>query len=67
MFSRKHLTPLEQLVMDHVWAHPDSTAEACREGVADQRALKESTAWAARAASGRLNTQMRSLAHGDRP
>jgi BlaI family penicillinase repressor len=40
---RKHLTPLEQLVMDYVWAHPISTAEACREGVADQRALKEST------------------------
>ncbi len=40
---RKHLTPLEQLVMDHVWAHPNTTAEACREGVASQRALKEST------------------------
>jgi predicted transcriptional regulator len=40
---RKHLTSLEQLVMDYVWAHPTSTAEACREGVADQRALKEST------------------------
>jgi predicted transcriptional regulator len=41
--SRKHLTPLEQLVMDHVWAHPNTTAEACREAVAGQRALKEST------------------------
>jgi BlaI family transcriptional regulator, penicillinase repressor len=40
---RKHLTPLEQLVMDYVWAHPTCTAEACREGVAGQRALKEST------------------------
>jgi BlaI family penicillinase repressor len=40
---RKHLTPLEQLVMDHVWAHPNTTAEACREGVAGQRVLKEST------------------------
>ena len=40
---RKHLTPLEQLVMEHVWAHPHTTAEACRAGVADQRALKEST------------------------
>lgn len=40
---RKHLTPLEQLVMDFVWAHPSSTAEDCREGVAGQRALKEST------------------------
>ena len=40
---RKHLTPLEQLVMDHVWAHPNTTAEACREAVAAERALKEST------------------------
>jgi BlaI family transcriptional regulator, penicillinase repressor len=37
------LTPLEQLIMDYVWAHPNSTAEVCREGVADQRALKDST------------------------
>ena len=48
MFSRKrahrkHLTPLEQLVMDYVWAHPPTTAEACRAGVADERVLKEST------------------------
>lgn len=48
MFSRnhaprKHLTPLEQLVMNYVWAHPDATAEACREGLAGRRALKEST------------------------
>ncbi len=40
---RKPLTPLEQLVMDFVWAHPDSTAEACREGLAGQRELKDST------------------------
>ena len=40
---RKHLTALEQLVMDYVWAHPNSTAETCREGVAAQRTLKEST------------------------
>jgi BlaI family penicillinase repressor len=40
---RKHLTPLEQLVMEYVWAHSTSTAEACRAGVAGQRALKEST------------------------
>jgi predicted transcriptional regulator len=40
---RKHLTPLEQLVMDYVWAHPPTTAEACRAGVADKRELKEST------------------------
>jgi predicted transcriptional regulator len=29
--------------MEYVWAHSTSTAEACREGVASQRALKEST------------------------
>jgi predicted transcriptional regulator len=37
------LTPLEQLIMDYVWAHPNCTAEVCREGVADQRPLKDST------------------------
>jgi predicted transcriptional regulator len=41
--KRKALTPLEQFLMDYVWAHPDCTAEACREGVAGQRALKDST------------------------
>ncbi|MEO8659179.1 MAG: BlaI/MecI/CopY family transcriptional regulator [Bryobacteraceae bacterium] len=40
---RKPLTPLEQLIMDYVWTHPDCTAEMCREGVVDQRALKDST------------------------
>jgi len=40
---RKALTPLEQFLMDYVWAHPDCTAESCREGVAGQRALKDST------------------------
>jgi BlaI family penicillinase repressor len=39
----KPLTPLEQFIMDHVWAHPDCTAETCREGVAGKRALKDST------------------------
>lgn len=29
--------------MDYVWAHPNCTAEACREGVASERALKDST------------------------
>jgi predicted transcriptional regulator len=45
MFNTKHkaLTPLEQLLMDYVWANPDCTAETCREGVAAQRALKDST------------------------
>ena len=37
------LTPLEQLIMDYVWTHPDCTAEVCREGIADQRTLKDST------------------------
>ncbi len=41
--ERKSLTPLEQLLMDYVWAHPDCTAETCREGVEDQRPLKDST------------------------
>jgi BlaI family transcriptional regulator, penicillinase repressor len=40
---RKSLTPLEQLLMDYVWAHPDCTAEMCREGLASERALKDST------------------------
>ena len=29
--------------MDFVWAHPGCNAEMCREGVAGQRALKDST------------------------
>jgi predicted transcriptional regulator len=41
--SRKTLTPLEQIVMDYAWAHPDCTAETCREGLAGQRRLKDST------------------------
>lgn len=41
--SRKQPTPLEQLVLDYVWTHPDCTAEACREGLARERALKDST------------------------
>ncbi len=40
---QKAPTPLEQLLMDYVWAHPNSTAEMCREGVARQRKLKDST------------------------
>jgi BlaI family transcriptional regulator, penicillinase repressor len=40
---RKALSPLEQFVMEYVWAHPGCTAEACREGVATHRALKDST------------------------
>jgi BlaI family transcriptional regulator, penicillinase repressor len=40
---RKQLTQLEQLLMDFVWSHPDCTAETCREGVAAERVLKDST------------------------
>ena len=29
--------------MDYLWEHPDSTAEACREGLVPQRRLKDST------------------------
>ena len=41
--NRKTPTPLEQFLMDYVWAHPDCTAEMCREGLASQRRLKDST------------------------
>src|SRR5215472_7716225 len=41
--SHKPPTPLEQIVMDYVWAHPGCTAETCREGLAGQRKLKDST------------------------
>jgi BlaI family penicillinase repressor len=41
--SRKTLTPLEQFIMDYVWAHAHCTAETCREGLAKQRKLKDST------------------------
>jgi predicted transcriptional regulator len=39
----KSLTPLEQLLMDYAWTHPDCTAEMCREGVTPHRVLKDST------------------------
>jgi BlaI family transcriptional regulator, penicillinase repressor len=41
--GRKSISPLEQLLMDYVWSHPACSAEACREGVAGQRKLKDST------------------------
>jgi predicted transcriptional regulator len=41
--GRKSPSRLEQLLMDYVWAHPGCTAEACREGIAKKRALKDST------------------------
>jgi len=39
----KPISPLEQIVMDYLWSHPNCTAEACREAVAAQRKLKDST------------------------
>jgi BlaI family penicillinase repressor len=41
--NRKTPTPLEQVIMDYVWAHPHCTAEMCREGLARRRPLKDST------------------------
>jgi BlaI family penicillinase repressor len=41
--SRRAPTPLEQFIMDYVWVHPNCTAEMCREGLASQRTLKDST------------------------
>lgn len=45
MINARHkpLTPLEQLIMDHLWTHPGSTAETCREALAATRPLKDST------------------------
>jgi BlaI family transcriptional regulator, penicillinase repressor len=40
---RKTPSQLEQVVLEYVWAHPDCTAETCREGLAGQKALKDST------------------------
>jgi BlaI family transcriptional regulator, penicillinase repressor len=39
----KHISELEQVVMDFVWAHGPTTAEACREGLAARHPLKDST------------------------
>jgi BlaI family transcriptional regulator, penicillinase repressor len=39
----RNLGELEQLVMDYVWAHGPCTSEACREGLASARPMKEST------------------------
>jgi len=41
--KRKPLSPLEQAVMDYVWANPECTAETCRQGLSGRRALKDST------------------------
>jgi predicted transcriptional regulator len=41
--TRKGPTPLEQFILDYVWAHPGCTAEQCRENLAEERDLKDST------------------------
>ena len=40
---RKPPSPLEHFILDYVWAHPNCTSEMCREGLASQRRMKEST------------------------
>jgi len=42
MFNRQP-TALEQVILDYVWSHPRCTAEACRESLAKERPLKDST------------------------
>jgi len=39
----KNLGEVEQAVMDYVWTHGPCTSEACREALADERPMKEST------------------------
>ena|SRR5947209_9096645 len=39
----KNLGEVEQSVMDFIWAHGPSTAEACRESLAATRPMKDST------------------------
>lgn len=39
----KNLGEVEQVVMDHIWSHGPSTAEACREALAAARPMKDST------------------------
>jgi len=44
--SHKHpkgLGQVEQIIMDHVWAHGPCSAESCREALAPSRPMKEST------------------------
>jgi BlaI family penicillinase repressor len=40
----RNLGEVEQLVMDYVWNSGPCTAEACREALASERPMKESTA-----------------------
>jgi BlaI family transcriptional regulator, penicillinase repressor len=39
----KNLGEVEQTVMDYVWSHGSTTAEACREALAPTRPMKDST------------------------
>jgi BlaI family transcriptional regulator, penicillinase repressor len=39
----RSLGEVEQLVMDYVWTHGPSTADACREALASSRPMKDST------------------------
>ena len=39
----KNLGEVEQAVMDYIWSHGPTTAEACREGLAHSRPMKDST------------------------
>jgi len=39
----KNLGEVEQSVMDYLWSHGPSTAEACREALASSRPMKDST------------------------
>jgi BlaI family transcriptional regulator, penicillinase repressor len=39
----KNMGEVEQLVMDYIWAHGPSSSEACREGLAASRPMKDST------------------------
>ena len=39
----KSLGEVEQIVMDYLWTHGPSSAEACREALASSRPMKDST------------------------
>ncbi|HWZ76150.1 MAG TPA: BlaI/MecI/CopY family transcriptional regulator [Candidatus Sulfotelmatobacter sp.] len=39
----KNMGEVEQSVMDYIWIHGPSTAEACREALASARPMKDST------------------------
>jgi BlaI family penicillinase repressor len=39
----KNMGQVEQVVMDYIWTHGPSSSEACREGLASSRPMKDST------------------------